>query len=372
MPHASYDPALPVNRGSDTGGIYANGTLIDRSDLRRNRWRVKDDAKPRAQYWTGYQYAPLFKRTDCEPLPPLSPKRQAAWDGARTWVRCGEKSKDPLSKHWRFYAGEGDERIGKPMCWTCPRIEDEVQWKAQANVDRAEAVAWAAWLLSDPATVVLLERHKPAPSFEVRPSFEVFAMTVGGQVLLDETVQDLSEPGWHDTIPPGAGVPVAEIAARALEIGSRPVLTWDTDRCQTLQRNMRDLPGRSGFAVMPVQYLGTDAVWRNHASAEQLVRRWVAAPAYQNRWEVVGYRGWFAPSRAAQELLGSAADGSSLAEDALTILALLSLVRADKHPAGQRICPQVEGQDGPSCQQTDLTAFGLCTLHTPTTTGASS
>lgn len=195
-------------------GILHLAGLATAGMLKRDRKRPGDGQKPVGQYFTGYEYAPLYRLDEAVDLPPLSPGRQRLYDANRTCARCGARSKAPWEKG----------RDGKRYCYGCQEPAAEELWHRE-QVERTKAsAAWAREILADESVVLLAVRSRQYWR-------EVYAADLAGAVLLDAKVrysQTVAEGNPKaDELAATSGP--ADVLDRVLALASRRLVTWRSD-----------------------------------------------------------------------------------------------------------------------------------------------
>jgi hypothetical protein len=179
--------------------------------LKRDRRRPADGQKPAAQYFTGYEYAPIYKLDETVDLPPLSPGRQRLYDANRTCARCAKRSKTPWEKG----------RDGKRYCSRCQEPAAKELWDREQDERCKASAAWAREVLADESVVLVATR--PRQFWR-----EVYVVDLSGAVLLDAKVrfgQDITPyaaraEGIAETVGP------ADVLDRVLPLVSRRLIAW--------------------------------------------------------------------------------------------------------------------------------------------------
>lgn len=364
-PHQSFNPDLPVYRNSDVlGGVFRNGSVADKTTLKALRLHLADGQQPVAQYWTGYQYSQLFKVADAQPMPPLSPARQARWDAARTCARCGERRRDPFDLH---------ENTGRRMCYTCLPVEREVHWYQVRNVDRAHVMRLAQELLADP-NLVLWTCTDASPEGGHRWLTAAAGIDTSGAVVFAGEVrvnQHQPAPSWW-TIPDGfegRGVPLADYAEQFGQLAGRRILSWQAWQgpLELAVHNELgiDLPAVKRDRLVaadgpPLRTSGLDlaGLWLGRRRTNDSC--WPHSYAPVRDIEAVPVVSW-GPADSDLDLPGKAVECAAKSRHLLT---LLRFIAKDCHPDGPPVCPHRDGRDGSPC---GLPACndGMCISHEP-------
>lgn len=223
-------PAFGFEDGCRAAGLATRGMLDD--ERREPAW----GQKPAAYYWTGHDYALLWRYDDTVAKPPLSPGRQARYDANRTCARCRAKSKRP----WQV------ARNSKRYCPKCTKPAMQELWAAERAAERPGLEAWARELLADERAVLVAGRGR-------QWVVELRAETPGGEILVDALV--VHPHMW----PEAAERMPAELRARAIEVeqavdllaplGGRRLVSWwqSSDLVNACLNLMAQEPGGRGL-----------------------------------------------------------------------------------------------------------------------------
>jgi uncharacterized Zn finger protein (UPF0148 family) len=192
-------------------GILRLAGLATAGMLKRDRKRPGDGQKPAGQYFTGYEYAALYRLDEVVDLPALSPGRQRLYDANRTCARCSKRSKTP----W------GKGRDGKRYCSVCQEPAAKELWDREQAERRRASAAWAREVLADES--VVLAATRPRQFWR-----EAYATDLSGAVLLDAKVrfgQDITPyaaraEGIAETVAP------ADVLDRVLALAQRRLVVW--------------------------------------------------------------------------------------------------------------------------------------------------
>lgn len=220
----------PLYRYDDLPAVQ----LATETMLRRARRRVGEGQQPIASYLvTGTSdYAPLYAVVDSPELPPLSPKRQATRDRARTCARCGVKRTHPSDPP--FPRGHGRERY----CQDCQEPGAAASWMAQRAAGRTRAAEWAQDVLTaaraNPERVALI--HVGYPNMAYIP---ISAETWDGQVLLDTKVSHAPRYWQEDYSRP------ADVVEQVRALQGLRLISWRDDQ-RWLERLLQELQGAGG------------------------------------------------------------------------------------------------------------------------------
>lgn len=144
---------------------YATADMLD-----TERRRPEPGTKPVGRYWTGHQWALLWRHDQTVPKTPLSPKRQRQWDFNRTCARCSKRSERPMAK-----AGNGQRICGL----RCEKLLMKQWWEQQRAAERPELTAWARDVRDDDRVVLV------AGAGQWRWAVPMRVETLGGEVLAD-------------------------------------------------------------------------------------------------------------------------------------------------------------------------------------------
>ena len=203
--------------------------LAARTALRIEHHREPaDDQKPVAIYKLRRDIADLYAIVDTRPMPALSPKRQAAWDAARTCARCSKNSRRPLLQI------DGGARY----CSNCLSDMAFERWCDQSRAMQAEIGEWARGVLADPAAMLIASDR----GWNIR---HLRAETIKGALLFDVRVRstDDIDNGWYQDTPEkkaerleryAGTVGPTELAGLAASISEARTLGW-TDRDSYLE-----------------------------------------------------------------------------------------------------------------------------------------
>lgn len=190
--------------------------------LRRDRRQPADNQKPVACYWTGHEYALLYRASGSKPMPALSPGRQARWDEARRCAGpgCGKTAKSPFAR----------ARDGKRYCEPCQEPAAERLWRTEQAARTAASAEWAREVMADERTVLVDTSVSDGDWRRRRVRIEDFA----GRVLLDVRYPHV-EPG-RLTAAELAECTVTDLALLAGQLAEvftgRRVVTWYARRLE--------------------------------------------------------------------------------------------------------------------------------------------
>lgn len=123
------------------GDAWPEG-LATRTMLKRRRRRLAEGQEPVATYWTGREYAPLYRVQEADELPPMTAKQQARWDEARLCVRCGKSTNEPLPDYARM-----DDQGARRLHDACQRAERASSARVSHVALRLAASMWARGVL---------------------------------------------------------------------------------------------------------------------------------------------------------------------------------------------------------------------------------
>lgn len=367
MVKRSHDPAtgLPIHRWADKDGPLVAGLIATRAELGRQRRRVADGQQPVGALWVLRRYVPLYVVADSEALPPLSAKRQAAWDAVRTCANCGARNRNP----WPTRVDTGAR-----WCWGCVQAQNDTAVLAQRNVDRATSEGKALSLLCDPQLVVLACEPLTDPE---RPGLvRISAVDRDGWLMVSHTYTQVRRGPW----PPEA---TAALTAALEPLRGRRLVSWKWLGYQSLigdlgraawspqEAEHYDTKGWVTVPSNPIEQLRQD-LYRaanrcqpgrlDSDALDLIVSRWrpIEPPtpwSYGNRDDLQAYLAVY---------------GTPVEPLALLHLLILNAVAAGRHPAGPARCPHRRSAATPPCGATSLTPAGLCPAHTPTGQGAPS
>lgn len=170
----------PVYRHAELPGtaLLATKTTL----FHEMRRKPADPESPLAYFYSkhGDGYFALYSTVDAIALPELSPKRQAAWNAARTCADCGKTNSSPLPNQIT-----AAQRYCQ-KCWPDARAADFVARQRPIQLQQAE---WATQVLADPDVILagheILDRSRGRRFLGLsRTRIENLA----GEVLLDVLV----------------------------------------------------------------------------------------------------------------------------------------------------------------------------------------
>lgn len=322
--------------------IYRSGEVPDHlatvTMLRLTRRRPAPDQLPAATLlYHGNKYTELYEIAGTEQLPPLPPRRQAAWTAARTCARCADTSLAP----W-------PPRRGRRLRRLCPHC-DQAEGIAAARPSwlrlRAAATAWARGVLADPDTVILAAyHHDRGGGYPLHVRAET---PLTGEVLVDVVAQS-HQPSIRRVLAPGAVV-VDELVPHLMPLVGR--------RLVHAIRSHQGVYTHGG----PLDELDSmSAYW------------WIRDPSIRQRpGDAIGQRWTDWHARPAAGTVWPGRDGlasqdlpaNDAAELAAQIRVGLALMAADAHPDGPATCPWLPPTGLTACGRADIGDAGLCPDH---------
>jgi hypothetical protein len=197
--------------------IYRWGDLPSRQLATRTMLSREHRARPApgqpvlAYYLAGQEYADLFAIADTVNLPPLSPKRQAAWDASRTCAACGKRFGSPLQR------SPEPERARR--CAPCHQLAAEQQWIQAVRPVQAEMSAWAREVLADPTVVIAAWDGGGVSTYHVED--------LTGRKLLHARIRPFDDPATAAKCPQYADtVSAREILPQIQALDGRRIITW--------------------------------------------------------------------------------------------------------------------------------------------------
>jgi hypothetical protein len=327
----------PLYRGGELPDHLATETMLG-----RQRRRLAAGQLPVASLlYAGNKHAPLYEVRAAVPLPALSTKRAAAYEAARTCVRCGSREDRPL--------GLTDD--GRRLCAADHRRERLAECGPSWLALRMEATAWARGILADPNTVILAAHQE-----WLNHPLELRAITTAGMVLVDAVVWP-----WRPApalTRPAAAVDAAQAAAEIAELAGCRFVHYLGG-------------GRGGWADQrtPLAVLAEEIRTSGHvdyATRVQSLPELHDEGDYQlryNDWLSRPLNGYRWPGRHGLALLPISA--SSASELAGLIATGLREMADDTHPDGAPACPVLPPAGQNPCGRSDVTAAGCCPDHEP-------
>lgn len=124
-------------------------------------------------------YFALYATVDAKPMPQLSPKQQAAWDGARTCATCGKTNPSPFPNQRSNSVRYCDD------CWKDARREI---WIAEQRPLQLEQTEWAQEVLADPNVVLTAIHQTSVTTKQYTHHFIVHSVRIeslSGELLAD-------------------------------------------------------------------------------------------------------------------------------------------------------------------------------------------
>lgn len=205
--------------------------------LRRDRRQPADDQKPVACYWTGHDYALLWKASEARAMPALSPGRQARWDEARRCAGpgCGKTFKSPVARG----------RDGKRYCEPCQEPAAERLWHTEQAARTVASAEWAREIMADERTVLV---HEETDWW----SYAVHAEDLAGAVLVDLRVRGRDGSG-RDPTPEQLACSIAlpDVGDRLAVLADRRIVSWWERTSGNLAATLRSMDMDPGVRMRP-------------------------------------------------------------------------------------------------------------------------
>jgi hypothetical protein len=275
----------------------------------------------------GNKYTDLWQVAATEPMPDLSPGKQARYDGIRTCLRCRLRRERP----W-----EQAPATGRRVCPECAEAEAQASWWRTRALARAAATSWAAGVVADPSVVLLCLRSLGPASL----AGWVHAESSAGEVLLSAKLRhnerDFDRGGWRPDTWTAEVLSVRRIANEIRALVGRRLVSWSAHATgpHGLVWNMRSLLGEE----LPLAVTPGPIGWNPGAVGDEL-------GSWYSEW--LGVRritsgSWRWERQTVHHTLPEATDPDPNPPAAVARMReLLGLMAADDHPAGPPTCREL-------------------------------